>query len=386
MVAAMTPATPKSLYVHVPFCVRKCAYCDFYSVPAGDGADITRYLEALRLEALAAPPMAALSTLYIGGGTPNVLPAAVLRGLIQLLHRRFELATLEEFTTEANPGSLAAEVLDVLLAGGLTRLSLGVQSLNPATLAALGRVQDASAAPDAVALARRHGVPNLSLDLIFAVPGQTLDDWLADLRAAVELAPDHLSVYGLSIGASTPLGRRVAAGQVVAPDDELYVDMFEAAHAALAGAGYEHYEISNYARPGRRCRHNMATWHNEPYLGLGPAACSYVAGRRWTNVADVDAYADRLARGESPVGFAESLGPERRARETAVLGLRTSDGLDVLAFRRTTGFDPLRLFAEAIASHAAEGFLEVDASRGGTIRLTARGLPVADSILADFVC
>jgi oxygen-independent coproporphyrinogen-3 oxidase len=370
-----------SLYVHVPFCVRKCDYCDFYSVPPRAASDLDDYLDAVALE-LDRAPRAALRTIYIGGGTPTMLPPEALRRLLDLIRLSFDLSGLSEFTVEANPGALDAARVDALLEAGVNRFSLGVQSMTPSTLKTLGRAQGPEDARSAVGLLRRRGLSNLCLDLIFGVPGQTLDSWLGDLRSVLRFAPEHLSVYGLSAPPHTVLGRRIAGGDVSPVSDDLYAEMMQAAHELLAGQGYEHYEISNYALPGRRCQHNMVYWRNEAYLGCGPAAASYVNNRRWTNVADIQAYAKRLRQGESPVEQAEELSGQRRARETAVLSLRTADGLVLSRFSAATGFDPFELFAYAIQKHVASGLLVVDQL---SIRLKPAAYPVADTVLADFV-
>ncbi|MBN2582160.1 MAG: radical SAM family heme chaperone HemW [Planctomycetes bacterium] len=371
----------ESLYVHVPFCVRKCGYCDFYSLGGADERLMAAYVEAVELEA-ARLPDARLRTIYVGGGTPTALPRALLERLLTAVRRRFDVERLEEFTVEANPGVLDEARLESMQACGVNRVSLGVQSFDPATLAALGRAHGAGEEGRAIELLRRRGVDNVSIDLMFAVPGQTMDRWLADLRAAVGTGVEHVSVYGLAIEPRTPLGRRAAAGEVAALADEVYAQMQMAAREVLTAAGYEHYELSNFARPGRRCRHNLTYWHNRAYLGLGPAAASYVGGVRATNVADVGEYVRRVRAGQCAAGESERLGNERRARETAMLGLRLLEGLDVAEFARTTGFDPLALFADAIRKHAGAGLVEV---ADGRIRLAPAALPVADSILSDFV-
>lgn len=376
---------PRSLYVHVPFCRQKCAYCDFYSVAAADNAMIAAYLEALSTEAARVDLLGEPATVYIGGGTPTALPTEALAQLLDTLGQHFDVLAAREFTVEINPGTLSELDAETLLAGGVNRASLGVQSLNAETLKLLGRIHGPQASRDAVALLRRSGFENLSLDVIFAVPGQSLDDCRRDLEEVLSLEPEHLSAYGLSIPEGTPLAARVAAGELRAPTDAQYADRVALVHKTLTEAGFEHYEISNFARPGRRCEHNMATWRNEHYVGLGPAAASYVDGRRWRNVADLGEYLARLGSGDDATAMCEELPPEGRARETAMLALRTSDGLDVAAFRRRTGFDPLRLFAEAIAVHEAAGLLEIASGPPVILRLTPKALPVADAVLADFV-
>ncbi|NIA21113.1 MAG: radical SAM family heme chaperone HemW [Anaerolineaceae bacterium] len=373
--------TPQSLYVHVPFCKRKCGYCDFYSVEPRSDQLLSDYLEALELEAAGIPHLT-LRTVYIGGGTPALLSSQQLERLLRLLRSRFDLTTVDEFTVEANPGAIDRQKADVLTCGGVNRVSLGVQSLQPATLETLGRTHGPDSVYEAIETLRGRQLRNLSLDLIFGVPGQSPADWRKDLAALTALEPEHISVYGLAISPRTPLGRRVACGELQPISDEFYVEMLEEARRFLGAAGYEHYEISNFARAGFRCRHNMVYWRNQPYIGLGAAAASYVAGRRWINVSDVEEYIKRLQRGESPVETAEQLAPQQRARETAVLGLRMIDGLDIEDFHRTTGFAPLELFAEAIETHSRAGMLEMI---DGHLRLTPRALAVSDSVMTDFV-
>ena len=374
--------SPAGLYLHVPFCRRKCAYCDFYSLADPADATLDAYLAAVERELRLATLPGPIQTVFLGGGTPTVLPAPLLSRLLLAIAGTVDMSAVTEFSVEANPGAVDAPRAAVLRAHGVNRLSLGVQSFQPATLRTLGRIHGPDEVHQAVQLFRRLGFANLSLDLIFAVPGQTLADWLADLDAALSLAPEHLSVYGLAIEPATPLGRRVRQGTLVPPADELYVEMLTAARRRLLAGGYEHYEISNYARPGFRCRHNVGYWRNLPYLGLGPAASSFVAGRRWTNVRDLDEYIARLSRGQSPAEEVEELAPEARARELAMLNLRMTDGIILREFQAQTGFDALCLFDQAIRTHRAAGLLEVTAD---AVRLTPQALPIADSVLVDFV-
>jgi oxygen-independent coproporphyrinogen-3 oxidase len=377
-----TSSLPAGLYLHVPFCRRKCAYCDFYSLADPGAAVQGAYLSSVERELRQATLPGSIETVFLGGGTPTVLPAPLLSRLLDAIAECVDMAAVAEFSVEANPGAVDEPRAAVLRARGVNRLSLGVQSFQPATLGTLGRIHGPDEVYEAVRLFRRLGFANLSLDLIFAVPGQTLAAWLADLEAAISLAPQHLSVYGLTIEPSTPLGCRVRQGELIPPADELYVEMFTTARERLLAAGYEHYEISNYARPGFRCRHNVGYWRNRPYLGLGPAASSFLAGRRWTNVRDLDEYVARLARGQSPAEEIEELSPEARARELAMLNLRMTDGIILREFHEMTGFDALHLFDQAIRTHRATGLLEVTTE---AVRLTPQALPIADSVLVDFV-
>lgn len=376
----------ESLYVHVPFCRRKCAYCDFYSVAGADARLMDRYVAAIESEALAFQELAGpLRTVYIGGGTPTELPMGVLVQLLDVVASRFDLSPLSEFTVEANPASLSREHLLAVVGADVTRISLGVQSLNDAALRVLGRLHSAAEARNAVEMIRQDASEaDLSVDLIFGLPDQSLEACLADARAIATLGAEHVSAYGLSVEPGTPLGARVAARELAPPEDELYADMILGVRDVLEEAGYEHYEISNYARGGHRCRHNMAYWRNLPYLGLGPAAASYVAGVRRTNVADVEAYIDAVRRGRPATALSERLGPLQRAGETAMLALRTSEGIRREPFLEATGYDPVALFADAIARHASSGFLALEGD-GDVIRLSRSALPVADAVMADFL-
>ncbi len=375
---------PKALYVHVPFCAGgKCGYCDFYSVARTD-AGVRAYLDALAREAaLTAPDQSAVfETVYVGGGTPTALSAPELAELLNIVRGTGPLDPSVEFTVEANPGTLDRQKLWALTTYGVNRLSLGAQSFDDRLLATLGRRHRAQDVRDAVQNSRAAGQENLSLDLIFAVPGQTPDDWAHDLDAAISSGVPHLSTYALTWETDTPMSDALARGELsrVTEDDELA--MYERAIDTLSAAGYEHYEISNFARPGFACRHNEVYWANEPYLGLGPSAVSYLQGERRRNVASIETYASDLAAGRLAVEFRERLDPEKRARETAVMNLRRRRGIDFAEFERHTGYDARRLFDREFGHFCAEGLLE---SAAASIRLTRRGLVVADSVLSELV-
>lgn len=377
---------PRSLYLHVPFCRSKCGYCDFYSISNADNQLMRRYARAIKLEArrrtTAETRPLMLDTAYFGGGTPSALPADLLADLVATVTGVNQGDEIAEFTVEANPESFDEQKAAMLRRSGVNRLSLGIQSLDERTLAALGRKCSPDRSRDTVKMIRRADFYNFSLDIIFGVPGQTLQQWLADLEAVLALESEHLSVYGLSIEPQTPLGRAVAAGHAAPVDEELYVEMMLAGRDRLRRAGYEHYEISNYARPGRRSRHNLTYWHNEPYVGLGPAAASFLSGRRSKNIADVVEYCQLTENGRPATAESERLEGEAAARETAMLALRLTEGLDLAEFRLRTGYDPTILFSDAISQHAATGMIEINGNR---IRLSDAALPLADSILADFV-
>ncbi|HOW97161.1 MAG TPA: radical SAM family heme chaperone HemW [Kiritimatiellia bacterium] len=264
------------LYIHVPFCARKCAYCDFYSVPL-NAAAAEEYLRALDRECGGLPDGFAPETVFIGGGTPTVLPPAELARLLDLLARRVNLGRVTEWTCEANPVTLDAEKIRILRGAGVNRVSLGVQSFDDGVLKFLGRLHTAREAVEAFRLLRAEGFDNIGLDLMCAVPGGAIE---RDLERALALGPEHLSVYGLTFEDGTPLARRRDAGEVAELDEDEQLRQFRVVRETLKGAGFHHYEISNYARPGRECRHNLLYWGPGEYLGLGPAAHSHWGGQR----------------------------------------------------------------------------------------------------------
>lgn len=378
-----TVDTCRSLYVHVPFCRTICGYCDFYSQRL-NVASVPPLVDALlaELERGAGARGFRFATLYVGGGTPTVLPIGELQRLVTGLNRYMATADAPEFTVEANPATVADEVADVLAVAGVNRVSVGAQSFDPAELETLERSHRVEEVSETVAVCRRHGLSNISLDLIFGIPGQTLDSWRRSLEAALALDPRHLSCYALTYEADTPLARRRAAGQVASVDEDLEADMFELALDMLPAAGWAHYEISNFARPGYECRHNLGCWDNAPYLGVGPAAAGYLDGVRYQNVADTAAYVEAMRAGRAAWAEQERLTGERRAREAAMLALRTHVGVDRGRFVARYGCDPLALFADVIQKHVGDGRLQVD---DAGFRLTRAGLLVADTVMADFL-
>jgi oxygen-independent coproporphyrinogen III oxidase len=378
-----TPSPIRALYVHVPFCRTLCGYCDFYSVVLEpDRAGPLVDAEIAELASARAVGPIVCDTIFVGGGTPTVLPPDQLA---RLLHACAGLAGKDgpiEFTVEANPATLGPEVARLLVTAGVNRVSIGAQSFDPAELRALERTHEPADVIDTVALCRRQGIAQISLDLIFAIPGQTLESWLASLTAAIDLGPDHISCYGLTYEEGTPLHRRLQDGLVERTDPDLEADLYEAAIDTLAAAGYAQYEISNFARPGAECRHNLVYWHNQPYLGIGPAAAGFVDGLRYKNVPDIAQYVHAIQAGQSAHAEEECLPPERRARETAMLALRLAEGLNRRSFADRFGDDPAIFFAAAIEKHARAGLLELTPT---AIRLTRPGRPLADTVIADFL-
>jgi len=380
---------PVSLYLHIPFCLAKCSYCDFASYPL-PSTWYSPYVEALVAEVQATGAQWAhspLSTVYVGGGTPTVLPPPLLTRLLEAAAEAFDLTQGAEITVEANPGTISQDSLVALRQSGANRLSFGVQSFQPALLALMGRIHSSEQAREAVHLARRAGFENVNLDLIYGLPGQTLGQWTADLTAALALAPDHLSLYALTVEPGTPLARRVSCHEVPAPEADLAADMYELAEERLAVAGFVHYEVSNWARalPGgsdRRAEHNLTYWLNLPYAGCGAAAHSWLEGQRRANVRRPREYIECIQSGRRPVLEEECITPELERAETMILGLRLLDGVSRAAFRQRFGLDPVSLYPEAIAESQELGLLQVDEDR---IRLTRRGLLLGNQVFMRFL-
>jgi oxygen-independent coproporphyrinogen-3 oxidase len=373
----------RAVYVHVPFCHHLCAYCDFYSV-VPDPPAVGPLVDALlrELDDSAEQHDLAVETVFVGGGTPTTLPAEDLRRLLGRLRSHTQDSRELEFTVEANPATVTAEIAEVLAEVGVTRLSIGAQSFEPDELRLLERTHTPPQVAETVAACRRAGVRQISLDLMFGIPGQTLESWCAGLDLALALEPEHLSCYALTYEPGTRLTRRLEAGTVIRVDPDLEATMYEWAIDRLAAAGYGHYEVSNFARPGCRCRHNLVYWHNEPYLGIGPSAAGLVGGVRYKNAADVAGYTAAVRAGRSPRAQEERLSRDGRARETAMLELRLTEGIDRERFAERFGDDPATFFAEAVEHHAERGLLELTDTH---LRLTRAGLLLADSVIVDFL-
>lgn len=377
------------LYVHVPFCRLVCAYCDFVTV-GGRATDMPRYVEALLSEMALRPAPGRLRTIYFGGGTPGLLPAAAVDRLVAVAGDRWH-AEPREVTLEANPGRREAPDWNALRSAGVNRVSLGAQALRDAELRALARGHTAGEVRCAYRAVRAAGFTNVSLDLIYAIPGQSLAAWRAGLRAAVALAPDHLSLYALQLAltpdewSAPPRGgalrwrRRMAARQ----DDDLAADQYALAEELLDAAGYRHYELSSWARPGSESEHNAAYWQRRAYTGIGAGAHSYDgAGWRSWNERDLDGYLAALADGRLPMAGAERLDEAARAFEAVALGLRRVDGLSRSRFALEFGEDPVRRYAAGVAAGRERGLLAV---AGDALRLTRSGRLLANEVLIGLV-
>ena len=366
-----------ALYIHVPFCRRKCPYCSFVSY--GDReADIPRYLSVLKEELARRAGGEHIRSLYLGGGTPSLLSVKDIGELISTIRWLFTVDEAAEITIEANPGTIDQAYLTSSRGLGVNRLSLGVQSLDDRELALLGRIHTAAGARDAVRYVRGAGFDNFSIDLIYGLPGQTLADWQRTLEAAIAMRPEHLSLYALTLEGETPMWRAVKEGALPGPNPDVSADHYELAEDCLAAADYRHYEISNWALAGRECRHNLTYWRNQPYLGVGVAAHSSLAGHRLANTRSLDEYLAGFSREASPVPeLDEEIGPELALAETVILGLRLDEGIAPDDIHRRFGIDIMVHYQQQVAEMVDAGLLE---KAGGYIRLTRRGRLLSNEV------
>lgn len=373
-------STPLSLYVHVPFCASRCGYCDFNTYTAKElGDDVRRdtFHEHLIAEIhQAARTLGAdhrVDTVFVGGGTPTLLGADALTRLLTEVRNEFDVAPDAEVTTEANPDSVDSQMLEQLRTGGFTRISFGMQSSAPHVLATLERTHTPGASSAAAAAARAAGFPHVNLDLIYGTPGETDDDLERSLDEVLDAGVDHVSAYSLIVEPGTALARRVQRGEVPPPDDDVAADRYERIDDRLTEAGFDWYEVSNWAKPDGQCRHNIAYWRNANWWGVGPGAHSHLHGRRWWNVKHPHTYAGRVSAGLSPQQDEERLTLEQRKLETLMLALRTKQGI-----ARTT----VASSDEVIADLQKRGLIEsVERREGETLVLTRKGRLLADYVI-----
>ena len=363
-----TVAMIRHIYVHIPFCARICPYCAFYKELL-DRSETARFCEAILRDldqqraAFAIMPR----SIYFGGGTPTALSTPQLEFLLGGFRQRIDLSALEEWTVEANPGSVSARKAASLCKLGVNRISLGVQSWDEDLLKLLGREHNASQAEKSFQILRRAGFSNINVDLMFGLPGQTIEQWRVTLEKTIGLQPEHISAYCLTYEEDTEFFLRQSRGEF-RQDADIDAEFFEMTMSILEDTGYEHYEISNYARPGFSSRHNRAYWSGENYLGIGPSAFSTVGMRRWKNVADYRAYADRVLSGQSPIGSTENLTSEIKRVETIALSLRTNKGVSAAL---------LTPFQNETREFIALGLLR---KKNGNFVLTRAGKSLADLV------
>ncbi|MFK7779194.1 MAG: radical SAM family heme chaperone HemW [Gimesia sp.] len=371
---------PSSAYIHVPFCLHRCGYCDFTLVAKKDHL-IDAYLAAMEQQLSEVGDGIELKTLFLGGGTPTHLSIDQLQRLLDAVFSHFHLADDYEFSIEANPLNLTAEKIDFLKQSGVNRVSLGVQSFDADILAFLERDHEPQQIFEIVQ-ALQSQIENVSLDLIFAVPGQTLECWQTSLAAAMQLKIPHISTYGLTIEKGTSFWSQQKAGVFELPDDDLAATMYEYSLEYLDSEGLKHYEISNFAREGYESRHNEVYWTGDPYYGFGPGAASYLDGIRRQNHRSVVTWLKRITAGESTIAEQEELSPENRAREASIFSLRRRAGINLSEFSVRYGFDLYDLSSAAIRKYVDTGLLEETATH---VRLTQAGCLLADSIVIDFL-
>jgi oxygen-independent coproporphyrinogen III oxidase len=374
-------AQPAGLYIHIPFCREKCAYCDFYSIT--DHLLIDRFVAALKQEAAMTLSEKGLTvdSLYIGGGTPSILKEDQIIGIINFIYNQANIYINSEITIEVNPESVRHEWLKAVREAGANRVSIGIQSFDDKALSFLGRIHSVSQGREAVAAARAAGFDNVGLDVIYGFPGQTRAGLEADLKQAIALGPEHISCYMLTIEPGTPLEGALRRKAFQPLPDSRQGDLFLAAAEVLTGNGYLHYEISNFARgPETRARHNTKYWQRVPYVGLGPAAHSYSGSARSWNVRDVTAYVESLSGGRLPRLSEEVLTVRQKMMEALYLGLRLADGLEIDAFNREFAVDFQALFAPVLQEHLSAGLMEM---AQGRCRLSTRGMLFHETIVAD---
>lgn len=390
-------APPRSAYIHVPFCRHRCGYCNF-SVVAGRDELVSRFLQAIELELARLGEPREVETLYLGGGTPTHLRLPQLRALVASVLRWHPLARADavgnagshsagrefsrpEWTVEANPADLNPAMIETLSELGVTRLSIGAQSFRREKLRLLERDHESADIEQAVRWAHEAGL-DVALDLIFAAPGETLAEWIADLEAAIALEPEHFSTYGLTFERGTSFWSRKERGDLKAVEEEVEREMYALTIDRLTAAGYEHYEISNFSRPGHRSRHNQVYWSGGGYYAAGPGAARYVAGTREINHRSTTTYLARVGAGQSPVAESETLSPEARARELLVFSLRKIEGVHRQTFTAQTSYDLDALAGDSLRRFVAQGLLE---DTGDSIRLTREGLFVSDALWPNLV-
>lgn len=354
----------RSLYIHIPFCERKCAYCDFYSVSYDNGL-ASRYVDAL--VAQAGEIEAGVSSIFIGGGTPTALSTPLLKRLLRGIRRLSGKGI--EFTVEANPESLSGEKLSLFSDEGVNRLSIGVQSFSDAKLKRLGRIHDAAKAISSVILSKKKGFNNLNIDLMFGAPDETPDDCSAEFARAVKLPVTHISCYCLE-------------GKIVPADEKDAARMYSLAMGYFPRHGFRHYEVSNFAKKGFECAHNLNYWRNDEYIGLGASAVSYIGGMRERHAPDVKEYIKRSMAGKSTVVSSERLDGDRRAKETAAVKIRTAEGISFSWFKKKTGLDLIELEGESVARLVRNGLIR---RTGNGVRLTSRGFMYCDSVSSELL-
>lgn len=370
------------LYIHVPLCEKRCRYCDFYKLTPNEIDSMDLYLQCLEIELRRLPNDFAPDTIFIGGGTPTALNPSEYGKMLESIDRRVNLSQVVEFTSEANPGTLTPEKLQVMRDGGVNRVSIGVQSFNERALQLLGRIHDAQTAIEGYHMLRDAGFDNVNIDLIQSIPGMKPDEVLDDARKVAELAPDHISFYNLIYEPGTPLTKAKEEGRVVPPGDDEEADNYYRVKESLESAGYGHYEISNFSKAGKACQHNILYWQGGEYFGCGPSAHSHWYGKRFGNISDLNVYNERLLKDQKPFDEVEHLSKEDKAIETLVMWLRMTDGFDLDEFGKTTGYSAHDLCGSGIESMIEENLLQCSNNR---LSLTQDALFISNAVFSELL-
>ena len=372
---------PCGLYVHLPYCETKCGYCDFYSVALKNRDTSPLVQRVIReLSARVDGSLTPIRTIFCGGGTPTLLPVDDLAKLMRSLKRVVQTSPVIEFTVEANPATVDDEKTTLLIEHGVTRVSMGAQSFFPEELATLERIHSPDDIAPSVRTLRNAGVPQINLDLIFGIPGQTLDTWRQSLTRAMELEPDHIACYGLTYEPGTPLTAMRDHHRITPCDENLETDLYLCTIETLGVNGYAQYEISNFARPGCQCQHNLLYWRNQDFIGVGPSAAGCANGRRYKNIADIAGYVRLIDENGHAEVESEDLDPETLMIEMIMMQMRLLEGLSIEAFRSRTGADPLVMFAEPLERL---GSLDLVVVSDSNIAMTDRGRLVADFVIRE---
>jgi oxygen-independent coproporphyrinogen-3 oxidase len=360
------------LYVHVPFCAAKCNYCAFYS-EAGSAAKMSDYVEALLDELDRVAAQLQLATIFFGGGTPSLLPAPLMRSVLEAVDEVRLPGAPIEWTIECNPSTVSTEKANLFREFGVNRISMGVQALDDELLDVIGRVHSVNAAVESCGKLRKAGFDNINLDLMFGLPGQTMDHWRNTLQRTIDLQPEHISTYCLILEEDTHFWSLLEKG-LIKPDEEQELAMYQTAIEVLTAAGYRQYEISNFSKPNRQCAHNIAYWEGKDYIGLGPSACSTVGDRRWQNVPDIDRYIQGVRSQKSVISFTETLTRELRAAERAAFGMRMNAGVPAELVRGRWDNEISELLSAELVQW-----------RSGRLQPTRRGILFADAVAAEFM-
>ena len=372
------------VYLHIPFCLQKCHYCDFISYAGKElsyrdygqalGKEVSLYKESLRDQPVL--------SMYIGGGTPSLFSPDQLAEILNGIKGLINLVPDAEITIEANPATVEQSQLEALRQTGINRLSIGAQASQDRLLSAMGRAHNSRDTEKTFRAARKAGFANINLDLIYGLPDQSPEDWQDTLNWAVAMEPEHLAAYGLKLEEGTPWEDRYQKGLLALPEEETVVTMYQQTIHSLAGAGYVHYEISNFARPGFKSQHNLLYWKNQEYLGFGVAASSHLGRMRWTNTNDLDAYVAKVNSGALPVEEKETLPLRIQMAETVFMGLRLLEGYHPDDFRHRFGVPMQQVYGSQLAKLLAIGLVEIN---GGRVRLTKQGLPLANEVFREFL-